>query len=135
MAAIVAAGFVPPAWPDGVEGPLDVVGGAIALLGAVVVVASARALGSAFTPFPKPRGELVTAGLYRYARHPIYGGGILFFAGWGLFRSPAALLMTLALAVFWDRKARFEERLLAERYPDYADYRRRTRRRLLPFVY
>ena len=60
---------------------------------------------------------------------------ILFFLGWALFSAPAALVGVLALVVFWARKARFEERLLAERYPGYDDYRRRTPRRLLPFVY
>jgi protein-S-isoprenylcysteine O-methyltransferase Ste14 len=37
-------------------------------------------------------------------------------------------------AVFYDLRAREEERLLAERYPGYIAYGRSSRR-LLPFIY
>jgi protein-S-isoprenylcysteine O-methyltransferase Ste14 len=136
MAATVALGFVPVDWPGSLDRPLDWAGAAFAIVGANTVYLSARALGKALTPFPRPRrrGELVTHGPYSLARHPIYGGGILFFVGWALFSSPAALAGVLALAVLWDRKAAFEERLLAERYEGYEAYRRQVRRRLLPFV-
>lgn len=136
MGVAIAAGFVG-GWPDGVDRPLDWAGAVLAILGANLVYLAARRLGRSLTPFPRPRsgGELVTEGPFRLARHPIYGGGILFFLGWGLFSTPLAAAAALALAVLWDRKARFEERLLAARYPDYADYRRRTPRRLLPFLY
>ena len=39
------------------------------------------------------------------------------------------------LAVVWGLKARVEEGFLSARYPAYTDYRRRTRYRLVPFVY
>ena len=137
MAVTVALGFVPVEWPGGLDRPLDWAGAVCAILGANLVYLSARELGRSLTPFPKPseRGELVTGGPYRLARHPIYGGGILLFLGWALFSAPPALAGVLALAVLWDAKARFEESLLAERYPGYDDYRRRTRRRLVPFLY
>ncbi len=136
MAATVALGFVPVRWPDSLDRPLDWAGAAFAIVGANTVYLSMRALGKALTPFPRPRrrGELVTHGPYRLARHPIYGGGILFFVGWALFSSPAALAGALALALLWDRKAALEERLLGERYEGYDDYRREIRWRLLPFV-
>jgi protein-S-isoprenylcysteine O-methyltransferase Ste14 len=136
MAVTVGLGFVPPRWPDSVDRPLDWAGAVFAIVGANAVYLSARALGKALTPFPRPRhsGELVTHGLYARARHPIYGGGILFFVGWALFSAPAALAGVVALAVLWDRKAAFEERLLAATYAGYDEYRRRVRWRLLPFV-
>ena len=68
-------------------------------------------------------------------RHPVYTGGILFAAGISLALSPWALGTTAVLAVVWALKARVEERFLAERYPAYADYCRRTRYRLAPYVY
>jgi protein-S-isoprenylcysteine O-methyltransferase Ste14 len=37
-----------------------------------------------------------------------------------------ALVLTGVLALFWVAKARREERYLLERFPGYADYRRRT---------
>jgi protein-S-isoprenylcysteine O-methyltransferase Ste14 len=97
-------------------------------LGAALVAWSARELGSSLTPFPKPlpRGELVETGPYRVLRHPIYVGGMLFFAGLSLAFSAWGLLLTGVLALFWVAKARLEERHLLERFPEYAEYRRRT---------
>jgi protein-S-isoprenylcysteine O-methyltransferase Ste14 len=68
-------------------------------------------------------------------RHPVYSGGILVAAGIALALSPWALLATAALAVVWALKASVEERLLADRYPAYAEYRERARYRLIPYVY
>jgi protein-S-isoprenylcysteine O-methyltransferase Ste14 len=43
-------------------------------------------------------------------------------------------IATAALLVFFDLKARREERWLEEAYPGYGDYRRRVRK-LVPFLY
>jgi protein-S-isoprenylcysteine O-methyltransferase Ste14 len=136
MAATVALGFLPPRWPESVDRPLDWAGAVLAILGANLLYLSARALGRSLTPFPRPRrrGELVVDGPYRLARHPIYGGGILFFAGWALFSRPLALLGVAALALLWYGKSALEERLLAERFPGYEQYRRTTPRRFVPFI-
>jgi protein-S-isoprenylcysteine O-methyltransferase Ste14 len=85
-------------------------------------------LGSSLTPFPKPlrEGELVETGPYRVLRHPIYVGGFLFFTGLSLAFSAWGLLLTAVLGVFWVAKARLEERLLLDRFPAYAEYKRRT---------
>jgi protein-S-isoprenylcysteine O-methyltransferase Ste14 len=80
---------------------------------------------SAF-PLPPPDAELVERGPYRFLRHPIYVGGVLFFGGLSLVFSVYALALTAVLAGFWVAKARLEERYLSERFPDYAAYRRRT---------
>jgi protein-S-isoprenylcysteine O-methyltransferase Ste14 len=57
------------------------------------------------------------------------------FAGWALlWASIAGAIVTAMLLVFFDLKARREEAWLIEAYPDYADYRRHTRK-LIPFVY
>jgi protein-S-isoprenylcysteine O-methyltransferase Ste14 len=83
---------------------------------------------------PREGGEFVTEGPYRLARHPIYGGGMLFFLGWALFSAPPALIGVAALTAVWVGKSRLEERLLSERYPAYDAYRRETPRRFVPFV-
>lgn len=136
MGAALAGGFVG-GWPHSVDRVFGVIGTALAVAGAALAVWSARALGSSLTWYPKPRarGSLVESGPYRFTRHPIYSGGICFFIGWGLWSSPLAFALAVSLAVLWALKARFEERLLAERYPGYDDYRRRTAWRLLPGIY
>jgi protein-S-isoprenylcysteine O-methyltransferase Ste14 len=100
----------------------------LAAIGAALVAWSVRELGSSLTPFPRPLpdGNLVQTGPYRLLRHPIYVGGILFFAGLSLVFSVYGLVLTAVLAAFWIAKARLEERLLSERFPRYAEYRRRT---------
>lgn len=130
MAVVVATAWLPPATPRW----LRLVGVVVAAAGAVFGVWAGRALGKSLTPFPQPRGrgELVEHGPYRYARHPIYGGGILFFAGLALATSLAALIPTALLALLWIGKSREEERRLAERFPAYAEYRSRVRGRFLP---
>lgn len=95
------------------------------------------ALGRNLTPFPRPieGGALVTAGPYRFVRHPIYSGLIFGTLGWALFRSNLiGVGLALLLFVFFDLKSRQEERWLTETYTDYGHYRRRVRK-LLPFVY
>ncbi len=105
--------------------------------GAFVIVKAARALGSGLTPFPEPAEDarLVDDGPYAVVRHPFYSGGLLFAAGISLALSPWALVATAVLAVVWALKATVEERFLVHRYPEYAEYRTRTRYRLVPYVY
>jgi protein-S-isoprenylcysteine O-methyltransferase Ste14 len=129
MAAIVGAGFLPPHRPG-----LRLVGGVLAALGAVLGVWAARTMGRSLSPFPRPRadGELIEHGPFRVARHPIYGGSLVFFVGYAVATSVAALVPTAALGVLWLFKSRAEERLLAQRFAGYAEYRRRVRGRFLP---
>jgi protein-S-isoprenylcysteine O-methyltransferase Ste14 len=136
IAAALAGGFVG-GWPQDLEDTFDAIGVVLVVAGAALATWAARALRSSLTCYPKPRerGTLVETGPYRFSRHPIYSGGIYFFVGWGLWTSPVAFGLALALAVLWGLKARVEERLLSERFPGYDDYRRRTAWRLLPGIY
>ena len=130
MGLIVAAAWLPPATPRW----LKLAGVVVAAAGAVFAAWASRALGKNLTPFPQPRagGELVEDGPFRYARHPIYGGGSLFFTGFALTTSFAALVPAALLALLWIGKSRNEEGRLAERFPAYAEYRNRVRGRFLP---
>jgi protein-S-isoprenylcysteine O-methyltransferase Ste14 len=137
MAGITAALFLPPDWPEDVRVPLAIVGLLLMLAGLGLVVWAYRSLGRAFSPFthPPPEAERVESGPYRLARHPMYGGGILFFAGLSLLFSVTALVVTAALALLWRGKSAAEERVLGQRFPEYDAYRRRTRRRFVPGPY
>jgi protein-S-isoprenylcysteine O-methyltransferase Ste14 len=129
MAVILALGVLPPRWPEWVR----VLGLPILLAGVAVFVWAGRTLGSSFTPYPRPRpeGVLVEQGPYRFVRHPVYGAGLLVLLGYGLLTSIVATAAVPAIAVLWWLKSSVEERHLAARFPAYADYRRRVRRRLL----
>ena len=138
LAAVFLSALVGLGWPDALEPLAWVVGGLLMAAGTGLLVAGAAGLGSALTPYPAPRaqGQLQTGGVYRWARHPMYGGGILLALGWSLvFATPLGLVLTLVLAVFADLKSRREERWLEEAYGEYAAYRARTKRRLLPLIW
>jgi protein-S-isoprenylcysteine O-methyltransferase Ste14 len=138
LAGIGASTLVGLEWPDQVRVVAYAVGGILIAVGLALVVVGGVQLGPLLTPFPAPRqgGELVSSGLYRRARHPMYGGGILVAAGWSLiFASVLGGLLTLVLAILFELKARREEAWLVEHYEPYAEYRRQTRRKLIPYVY
>lgn len=128
MAVVVALGFWPGDWPTW----LRVAGLGLLAVGVAGFVWSARALGDSLTPYPRPRDDavLVQTGPYRLVRHPIYAAGTLVFLGGALAASVPATAVALLLPVLWWFKAGVEERLLAERFPEYGDYRRRVPRRL-----
>jgi protein-S-isoprenylcysteine O-methyltransferase Ste14 len=78
-------------------------------------------------PEPRAGGHLVTRGVYRHLRHPIYTAIVILVIGLFL-RKPAAAVAVAAAAVivFLAVKVRIEERLLVARYPEYSHYKART---------
>ena len=107
----------------------------ILLFGAFVGLgfASLRELGRhATSPNPySPSRALVTSGVYRWTRNPIYLGDLAFVAGLAVAVSSAwYLVATLLLFVLLHYGVvRREERYLSQRFgSDYDDYRRRVRR-------
>ena len=140
LAAIV---FVPsqigslPTVPDSLNTISLILGLLIGAAGLAIVGLSALYLGTNLSIFPKPKddGTLTQTGLYGLMRHPMYGGVLLSALGWSLVRaSLPALVLTLTLTVFFDRKAKREEEWLMQKYPDYAQYRERVRK-LIPWIY
>ena len=112
------------------------IGVALALLGLALFAWAYRTLGRSFTPFPVPRpgGKLVESGPFRLVRHPVYGGLLLLLSGISLALGLLGLVGTAALALVWWKKSELEERVLAERFAGYAEYRARVRRRFFPWL-
>ena len=137
LAAAVVGGLVGPGW-EVLTPWLGVPVGALLLaLGTLLALAGVRDLGPSLSPFPRPRGrgELVERGVYARVRHPIYGGLILAAFGWAFLTvSLVSLVLAAVLVAFFVLKSRREEELLLERYEGYEEYRRRTPRRLLPWL-
>lgn len=128
----VADGSLPEDWS-----PLRVVGAMLALVGVGLAFEAARRLGDSMTASPVPRtgAQLVVAGPYRHARHPIYGGVCLFLIGTALtLGSSVGLVVSATLVPYFLFKARYEERQLRMRFASYLEYTRRVRKRLIPFV-
>jgi protein-S-isoprenylcysteine O-methyltransferase Ste14 len=103
-------------------------------LGLTFVVVGKLSLGRSFGLAPANRG-VVSTGLYRMVRHPIYVGYLITHVGflianplaWNLVILPVSDIALLLRAVC-------EERTLAED-PAYLDYMQRVRWRLVPGVF
>jgi protein-S-isoprenylcysteine O-methyltransferase Ste14 len=123
-----------PAWPGS---GTSAVGIALLAIGVSLAIAGIGSLGRNLTatPRPKPGATLVERGPYRLVRHPMYAGAVLAAFGWALAcHGWLTLAYTVALFVFFDVKARREERWLREEIPGYAAYECRVRK-LIPFIY
>lgn len=123
--------------PDSVVSIRAIAGALLVAFAAWAAIVSARSLGRAFTAMPEPvvGAELIESGLYGHVRHPIYGAVLLIVFGASLFlASRVGAAISVALAVFFWMKSGYEERQLRIAYPRYSSYRRRVRKRLIPFL-
>jgi protein-S-isoprenylcysteine O-methyltransferase Ste14 len=117
--------------------PIFIFGLIFLVASAICGIAGLMRLGRNLTPFPKPsnKTQLVQHGIYGLMRHPLYTAVICAALGWSLiWQSWPALTTSLALAAFFDAKARHEERWLRQKFPDYAGYERRVWR-FIPWIY
>ncbi len=116
---------------------LQIAGVAITALGLFLAVWGLASLGNALSPFPRPLdgAALHRQGAYQLMRHPIYSGVIVASLGWALWwLCEIGVLYVLALAIFFDRKAAYEEIWLRQKYTKYADYARGVKK-FIPGVY
>ncbi|HEX4984823.1 MAG TPA: isoprenylcysteine carboxylmethyltransferase family protein [Burkholderiales bacterium] len=108
---------------------------AIALLGGAMALAGDIAFRRARTtinPFrPQNASALVTSGVYRYTRNPMYLGLTLVLAGWAAFLCSAWALLGPVAFVAYIRRFQIapEERILSGKFgAAYAEYMARVRR-------
>jgi protein-S-isoprenylcysteine O-methyltransferase Ste14 len=108
----------------------------VSLAGVAILLISFVNLGKSLTanPVPLENSTLKTSGLYSIVRHPIYLGLILLAVsaaiqkgGWIHVTSAISLLVLLSF------KARFEERMLLEKFDGYAAYSAKVGR-MIPLV-
>lgn len=110
-----------------------VVAGSLIVVGVAVFAAGVRGFARAATPLPtnQPARALVTTGVYRWTRNPVYLAFFLVYVGIGLaVRSPWILILVVPLALLlrYGVVAR-EETYLERRFGDaYRAYKARVRR-------
>lgn len=80
-----------------------------------------------------PEQSLMTGGIYRYIRHPIYTGDIVLLVGLELALNSWLVLAVIIPLVIAVKQALSEEALLRQAFPSYQAYCDRTKR-FIPFV-
>ncbi len=138
LLGVVAQTMIPDIWPI-TSSPfaLRVIGVIIYTAGLVIAMLGRVQLGSNWSDIEEARAAsgqaVVTHGLYRYIRHPIYIGDLTLLAGLELSLNSwmALAIGALAPVVLW--RAVREEKMLAASLPGYNAYCSKTKR-FIPFV-
>ncbi len=116
---------------------LFIIGLGSQILGGTLLIGSRIQLGKYGGPkiVIEENQRLITEGLYKYIRHPMYTGFLLFFLGYSisLLGILTSILITISLFIIFKNRMELEEVLLLQEFPeDYKQYINRTKR-LLPF--
>jgi protein-S-isoprenylcysteine O-methyltransferase Ste14 len=117
--------------------PLRRLGAALYLVGLVMAVTGRVQLGRNWADLEDsqvgPDQAVVTAGIYRLIRHPIYVGDTLLLAGLQLALNSWLALLSLGVVALIVKRAAAEETMLSQVLPAYAAYRDGTKR-FIPFM-
>ena len=98
----------------------------IIIIAFIIMLVSIKDLGRNLSPFPRPikNSNLVTTGIYRFTRHPMYYS--LIFISIGVFiikLSIYYLFLTISLALIIKFKIVLEEKYLMNKFKNYLLYK------------
>jgi len=98
----------------------------IIIIAFIIMLISIKDLGRNLSPFPRPinNSNLVTTGIYRFTRHPMYYS--LIFISIGVFITKLSiyyLFLTISLALIIKFKIALEEKYLINKFKNYLLYR------------
>ena len=98
----------------------------ITIIAFIIMLVSIKDLGRNLSPFPRPinNSNLVTTGIYRFTRHPMYYS--LIFISFGVFiikLSIYYLFLTISLALIIKFKIALEEKYLMNKFKNYLLYK------------
>ena len=98
----------------------------IIIISLIILLVAIKDLGRNISPFPKPinNSNLVTTGIYRFTRHPMYYS--LIFISLGVFVTKLSvyyLLLSLSLGLIIKFKIALEEQYLKNKFNNYLLYK------------
>ena len=108
-------------------GPLSyLVGFLIIIIAFIMLLVAIKDLGRNLSPFPRPRNNsnLVTTGIYRFIRHPMYYS--LIFISFGVFITKLSiyyLFLSISLGLIIKFKIALEEQYLKNKFKNYLIYK------------
>ena len=102
----------------------------IIIIASIIICLAIKDLGSNLSPFPKPisNGNLVTSGIYRFIRHPMYYSLILISLGFFIINlSFYYLCLTISLIFVIKFKITLEEKYLKNKFKNYLFYKNKVK--------
>ena len=98
----------------------------IIIIASIFILIAIKDLGRNLSPFPKPKAnsDLVTTGIYRFMRHPMYYS--LIIISFGVFLTKLSiyhLCLTITLALLIKFKIILEEQYLKNKFKNYFLYK------------
>ena len=98
----------------------------IIIIACIILLVAINDLGRNLSPFPKPKTDsnLVTKGIYRYMRHPMYYS--LIFISFGVFITKLSiyyLCLSIILVLIIKFKIALEEQYLNNKFKNYLIYK------------
>ena len=99
----------------------------IIMIAFIILLVAVKDLGSNLSPFPKPKAnsKLVTTGIYRFMRHPMYYS--LIIISFGVFLTKLSiyhLCLTITLTLLIKFKIILEEQYLKNKFKNYFLYKK-----------
>ncbi|MHA2339062.1 MAG: methyltransferase family protein [Candidatus Hodarchaeales archaeon] len=119
--------------------PLVVLGSIIIIIGGIITLISRIQLErfASGVLMIQEDHKLITTGIYKYIRHPIYTGGLL--QALGLYLAFHSIIITiLALIIFfwlYHSRAQYEEQILEEEFGDEFRNYKKNSKKMIPFIY
>ena len=106
------------------------VGFLIIIIAFIILLISIKDLGRNLSPFPRPKNNsnLVTKGIYRFTRHPMYYS--LIFISIGVFISKLSiyyLFLSISLVLIIKFKIALEEKYLNNKFKNYLLYKNKVK--------
>ena len=98
----------------------------IIIIALIILVVAIKDLGRNLSPFPRPinNSNLVTKGIYRFTRHPMYYS--LIFISFGVFITKLSiyyLFLSISLSLIIKFKIALEEQYLKNKFKNYLLYK------------
>ena len=110
---------------------IEIISVAIGIIGLALIIIAFFQLNKNLSPFPTPveSARLLTNGVFKLMRHPIYTGILLIFFSIAVFQGSAyRILISALLLILFYFKTLYEEKKLAEKFPEYEAYKKNTGR-------
>ena len=106
------------------------VGFLIIIIAFIILLFAAKDLGRNLSPFPRPinNSNLVTKGIYRFTRHPMYYS--LIFISFGVFITKLSiyyLFLSISLSLIIKFKIALEEQYLKNKFKNYFLYKNQVK--------